>query len=342
MTIEQDDNLILVIDEHSWSDDCGLRIQGWMLSKQEGMLEEVTVCVGSTCVPITKWYPRPDVAAAFPQYYSDNCGFVVNLDYTDKGLVIFEAKLQGKILTKKLALAETIEAPHRTIVTEENEVSNQYFKLDLGCGSNKQPGTLGLDMFNQPGVDYVIDLQQEKLPFPNRSVDYVFSAHFLEHLTPPAPIPIFQEINRVAIDGAHLEFWTPFMWHNSGFIFGHTQYYNEDHYMHLCVWFPDFWQRGLGARWLLKEFVYVVDPEVLTELYKNKIQLEYALKYYKGVVREFGVIIEVRHDYKGETIYPKRTFTTERNRERHLLRPSSKTIDENELQEAINWFSGTE
>jgi ubiquinone/menaquinone biosynthesis C-methylase UbiE len=180
------------------------------------------------------------------------------------------------------------------------------------------------------------------LPFPNRSVDYVYSAHFLEHLTPPAPIPIFQEINRVATDGAHLEFWTPFMWHNAGFIFGHTQYYNEDHYMHLCVWFSDFWQRGLGARWLLKEFVYVVEPEVLIELYKNNIKLDFAIKYYKGVVKEFGVIIEVRHDYKGQTIHPKRTFTTERNRERHLLRHSSKTIDKNELQQAINWFSGTE
>jgi hypothetical protein len=112
--------------------------------------------------------------------------------------------------------------------------------------------------------------------------------------------------------------------------------------MHLCVWFSEFWEKGLGARWLLKEFVYVVDPEVLTELYKNKIQLELAIKYYKGVVREFGVIIEVRHDYQGETIYPKRTFTTERHRERHLLCSSSKTIDENELQQAINWFSGAE
>ncbi len=129
MTIEQDDNLILAIDDHSWSDNCGLRIQGWIVSKQEGMLDEVSVCVGNTCVPITTWYPRPDVAAAFPQYYSDNCGFVVNLDYTDKGRVIFEAKIQGKILTKSVAIGETREAPHRTLVTEQNEVSKQYLKL---------------------------------------------------------------------------------------------------------------------------------------------------------------------------------------------------------------------
>lgn len=338
MTIEQDDNLILAID-HLWYDDCGLGLQGWIASKQEGTLDEVAVCVGNTCVPITTWCPRPDVAAAFPQYYSDNCGFVVNLDYADQDRVIFEAKVQGKILRKSVAIAEIIEAPYTAILTEKNEeFSKQYLKLDLGCGSNKQPGTLGLDIINQPGVDYVIDLQKEKLPFPNRSVDYVYSAHFLEHLTPPAPIPIFQEINRVATDGAHLEFWTPFMWHNAGFIFGHTQYYNEDHYMHLCVWFSDFWERGIGARWLLKEFVYVVEPEVLIELYKNNIKLDFAIKYYKGVVKEFGVIIEVRHDYKGQTIHPKRTFTTERHKERHLL-CSSKTIDLNELQQAINWFS---
>jgi hypothetical protein len=166
MTIEQDDNLILAID-HVWSDDCGLDIQGWIVSKQEGTLDEVAACVGNTCVPITTWCPRPDVAAAFPQYYSDNCGFVVNLDYTDQDRVIFEAKIQGKIFRKSVAIAEIIEAPYRAIVREQNEeLSKQYLKLDLGCGSNKQPGTLGLDIINQPGVDYVIVYRRRNCHFP--------------------------------------------------------------------------------------------------------------------------------------------------------------------------------
>ena len=56
----------------------------------------------------------------------------------------------------------------------------QYLKLDIGCGGNKKPGTLGLDYVQQPGVDYVIDLQTEKLPFASRSVEYIHSSHFLE------------------------------------------------------------------------------------------------------------------------------------------------------------------
>jgi hypothetical protein len=61
--VDQDENLILAID-HSWSDDCGLGIQGWIVGKKEGVLDEVVVGVGDTFVPISAWYPRPDVAAA--------------------------------------------------------------------------------------------------------------------------------------------------------------------------------------------------------------------------------------------------------------------------------------
>ncbi len=215
----------------------------------------------------------------------------------------------------------------------------QYLKLDIGCGGNKKPGTLGLDYVQQPGVDYVIDLQTEKLPFASRSVEYIHSSHFLEHLSPNTVIPLFCEISRVCIDRAQLEFWTPYLWTNSAFVFGHTSYWNEDHYMHLCVWFGDFWGQALGARWLLKEFVYVVDPRTLIELYRNKIQIDFALKHYQGIVSEFAVIIEIRHDYQEPSVYPKRTFTTNRFAQRYQLPAYSEVTDENELLQAINWFS---
>ncbi|MEG4515238.1 tetratricopeptide repeat protein [Microcoleus sp. AT9b-C5] len=216
----------------------------------------------------------------------------------------------------------------------------EYLKLDLGCGGNKKPGTIGLDYCYVPGVvDHVLNIQTDILPFPDRSVEYVHSSHTLEHLTDP--IHLFQEVSRVCIDGAKLEFWTPYVWHNSAFIYGHTNYYQEDNYMHLCVLFPDFWSVSLGARWYLKEIVYVVPPHILVELYKQKIQLEFAIRYYKGIVQEFAAIIEVRHENKHQTIYPQRSFATSRLGERYLLPSPPEIFEQQELLEAINWFSAS-
>jgi SAM-dependent methyltransferase len=218
--------------------------------------------------------------------------------------------------------------------------SSEYFKLDLGCGGNKKPGTIGLDYCEIPGVvDHVLNLQTDQLPFPDRSVDYVYSAHCLEHLT-ESPVHLFKEISRVCVEASRLEFWTSYLWHNSAFIYGHTTYYQEDNYMHLCVWFPDFWSPGLGARWYLKELVYVIEPQILVELYKQKVQLDFAIRYYKGVVHELGAIIEVSHENQGQIIYPQRSFTTNRFAQRFLLQQQSQPLDEIELTQAINWFNG--
>ncbi|CAD5961611.1 hypothetical protein PCC9214_03225 [Planktothrix tepida] len=228
-----------------------------------------------------------------------------------------------------------------TPLQQPESSSSEYLKLDLGCGGNKKPGTIGLDYCAIPGVvDHVLNLQTDKLPFPDRSVDYVYSAHCLEHLT-ESPVHLFKEISRVCVEGSRLEFWTPYLWHNSAFIYGHTTYYQEDNYMHLCVWFPDFWSPGLGARWYLKELVYVIEPQILVELYKQKVQLDFAIRYYKGVVHELGAIIEVSHENKGQIIYPQRSFTTNRFAQRFLLQQQSQPFDEIELTQALNWFNGT-
>lgn len=214
-------------------------------------------------------------------------------------------------------------------------------KLDLGCGARKKPKTIGIDIHPQPNVDYVVDLQTEPLPFPDKSVEYIHSSHFLEHID--NPINIFREISRVCIEGAELEFWTPYTWSNSAFVYGHKQFLNEDHYLHMCVWSSAFWESALKARWLLKEITYIVDPDVLIELYKNKVPLDFALKYYKGIVREFGVFIEVHHNYTGEELQPVRTFAVERSAKRYLVKPTSDAnINLSDLENAFKWFSSLE
>ena len=69
-------------------------------------------------------------------------------------------------------------------------------KLDLGCGTSKQPGFLGVDSRRFPGVDVVADLR-EPWPWEDGTVEEVHCSHFVEHLTGPERIHFVNELYRV-------------------------------------------------------------------------------------------------------------------------------------------------
>jgi predicted SAM-dependent methyltransferase len=56
-------------------------------------------------------------------------------------------------------------------------------KLDIGCGKNKKFGFAGLDRVKMDGVDIVCNLDNERIPLGDNSVDEIFSMHFMEHVS---------------------------------------------------------------------------------------------------------------------------------------------------------------
>jgi hypothetical protein len=56
-------------------------------------------------------------------------------------------------------------------------------------------------------------------------------------------------------------------------------------------------------------------------------------------VQEFGVLIQVRHDYTTtqKPVMPERKIALNRSSKRYAIVPDSKAVDENELQSAIEW-----
>lgn len=54
--------------------------------------------------------------------------------------------------------------------------------IDLGCGPSKKNGTIGLDILQLPGVDFVVDLEKGLSFIPDNSVDEYVTSHFLEHV----------------------------------------------------------------------------------------------------------------------------------------------------------------
>lgn len=202
-------------------------------------------------------------------------------------------------------------------------------RIDLGCGSVKKEGTIGVDIHPAPGVvDHVLDIETQPLPFADRSVAYVHSSHFLEHTRDIGRI--FGEISRVCADGARLELWTPYAWCNGGFILDHKTFFTEDIYLHVAVWFADFWRDILKARWILHEFQYVVEPETICYLNDKGISLDFALRHLHNVCTEFCAHVTISHGDPDAPSPPvRRTFSTGRFESRYPVKadPLAKPID---------------
>ncbi|WP_447973281.1 class I SAM-dependent methyltransferase [Nitrospira sp. Kam-Ns4a] len=87
--------------------------------------------------------------------------------------------------------------------------------LDIGCGSSKQPGTVGIDRRRLPGVDVVCDFERG-LPFRQSSVAGAFSIHSIEHMRDL--ITFMEELYRVCAPGAKVYIRTPYYTSRKAFV----------------------------------------------------------------------------------------------------------------------------
>jgi len=62
------------------------------------------------------------------------------------------------------------------------EAPSYLKKLDLGCGSNKKLGFLGVDRSPDVNPDILYDLDIYPWPFEDDSAFEIFSSHFIEHV----------------------------------------------------------------------------------------------------------------------------------------------------------------
>jgi len=97
--------------------------------------------------------------------------------------------------------------------------------LNLGCGGQKLDGYIGIDK-RDVGQDMIWDIT-DGLPFPDNSVDEVYSCHFVEHLTDEQSIELFFEIYRVLKVGALTHHRCPHQTHPTAYFWGHKTFWNE-------------------------------------------------------------------------------------------------------------------
>lgn len=80
-------------------------------------------------------------------------------------------------------------------------------KLDVGCGSHRLEGAVGLDIMPASGVDIVHDVNKAPWPLPDNHFEFIRCQHAIEHFRDVHSV--VREMWRVGRNGAQIEFVTP-------------------------------------------------------------------------------------------------------------------------------------
>jgi SAM-dependent methyltransferase len=80
--------------------------------------------------------------------------------------------------------------------------------LDLGCGTRKRPGAVGVDNNPEAAPDVLHDLETFPYPFEDSSFDEILLDNVLEHLGDV--IRTMEEIHRIGRSGARVEIYVPY------------------------------------------------------------------------------------------------------------------------------------
>ncbi|MDT8453122.1 MAG: methyltransferase domain-containing protein [Gammaproteobacteria bacterium] len=79
--------------------------------------------------------------------------------------------------------------------------------INLGCGNNKMPEEIGVDIIDGPCVDIVADLNVYPMPFETNSADIIRSSHCFEYLD--NTVALMEDVHRILKPGGILEFTVP-------------------------------------------------------------------------------------------------------------------------------------
>src|SRR5215813_6256064 len=86
--------------------------------------------------------------------------------------------------------------------------------LDIGCGANKVPGAIGMDINPRTAADVIHDLDNLPYPFSDDEFDEVIGRHVIEHVRDP--MAVMSELHRITRNGGVVKLVAPH-WTNPDF-----------------------------------------------------------------------------------------------------------------------------
>lgn len=186
-------------------------------------------------------------------------------------------------------------------------------KIDLGCGDTKREGFWGIDFCPGPSVDLVLNIESERLPFEDNSIEHVFSSHMFEHLS-DLTFPL-QEIIRVCKEDALVEIWTPYGKSNGAFAIGHQLFFNENHWEQICYGSDRLFLGESKGYFDWEKTQYHLLLGIISTLEILRIPLEFAIQHFFNIAIEWAVFLRVKKN-AGRAPgpqYPKKVYSYGRN-----------------------------
>lgn len=94
----------------------------------------------------------------------------------------------------------------------KKDAKDGLVKIDLGCGSNKMPGFIGVDYRKVAGVDVVQDLEEFPWVLPSECATLIVCGHVVEHINPAkfGFIKFMDECWRILKYGGQMMISTPY------------------------------------------------------------------------------------------------------------------------------------
>lgn len=108
--------------------------------------------------------------------------------------------------------------------------------LDVGCGINKKPGSIGIDRNPRSRADVIVDVDHFPYPFRDSSFDALQAVHVIEHVSDV--VRTLEEFHRLVKPGGEIYLATPHYtdfssfcdpthkWHLNSFS---LRYFGENH-----------------------------------------------------------------------------------------------------------------
>ncbi len=87
-------------------------------------------------------------------------------------------------------------------------------KINIGAGTNKKNDYISIDFDRETNPDFVLDLEKDKLPFDDNSVEAVIAHHVLEHMG-EGYFHCLKELYRVCKHGAIIDIRVPHPRHDT-------------------------------------------------------------------------------------------------------------------------------
>ena len=80
--------------------------------------------------------------------------------------------------------------------------------LDLGCGTRRQPDSIGVDVNPNSAADVIANLDRFPYPFADNTFERIYCDGIIEHLG--NVVQVMDELYRIARPGAHIIIITPY------------------------------------------------------------------------------------------------------------------------------------